>query len=126
MKYKQLLAMTSQLLKIVCESDKRFTETKKLNKVYDFYHEIKPFCDKLHHDIIVWEKNVLKWIEEKNPKYIFPMQIKNTAHHIEQLAIQSFYSETSVKRFKDIKESAEYVLKSVLQALEKQNEYLGK
>jgi hypothetical protein len=80
----------------------------------DFYKEVKPFADQVKQIADEWKASAIQWIAEAKPKYIYLLQIENTWEQIQTIAVQSFYPDTSTKRFKDLHQSVTYVLNHLL------------
>lgn len=110
----QLLLLTKWLLNKIDECESRYVETREKKVTFSFYDEIKPYCDEIHVNLDKWEGLVLRWIKEGQPKYLTKAQILNCKEHIEQIAVQSFFHETSLKRFKDVMQSATFILQNIL------------
>ncbi|RZI53092.1 DUF1798 family protein [Aeribacillus pallidus] len=84
-----------------------------------FFAEIKPSVDKILPILDEWEIVAKKWINKYHPRYLHSQQIDTAKEHIENIVIQSFFQDTSKVRFKNIKESAEYTLRSMIREMEK-------
>mgnify|MGYP001272762674 CR=1 FL=1 len=106
--------LTEQLLSVIRESANRMAKTKKEEKTFDFYAEVKPYVDEISALLDEWEVLAKKWISTCRPKYLYPQQIETAKDHIENIAIQSFFHDTSQTRFNNRKQSAEYTLKHLL------------
>lgn len=113
----QITLLTEQLLIEVEECYLRFNKTKKKTIQYDFFKQVKPYCDHINNILKVWEKEVIQWIKEERPKYLVTMQIKSIVEHIEHISLQSFYGDSSKKRMKDRKESVIFILNNILHSL---------
>jgi len=113
----KITLLSEQLMNLVEESYLRFEKTKEKELNYDFYKDVKPYCDYLNDLLIEWESGVIHWIKKERPKYLTQIQIKNTSEHIEQISLQSFYGDTSRKRMKDQKESVLFILNSIVRSL---------
>jgi Bacterial domain of unknown function (DUF1798). len=115
----QVRKITEQLLQVIQKSAQRFERTKKEGLEYDFFAEIKPSVDKILPILDEWEIVAKKWINKYHPRYLHSQQIDTAKEHIENIVIQSFFQDTSKVRFKNIKESAEYTLRSMIREMEK-------
>ncbi|MGG3682075.1 YppE family protein [Aeribacillus composti] len=115
----QVRKITEQLLQVIQKSAQRFERTKKEGLEYDFFTEIKPSVDKILPILDEWEIVAKKWINKYHPRYLHSQQIDTAKEHIENIVIQSFFQDTSKVRFKNIKESAEYTLRSMIREMEK-------
>ena len=60
------------------------------------------------------------WIRENRPRYVHPSQVANLTDAMKQFIVQSFYKKTGLKRFAQSVQSAEYTLKTFIDALEKE------
>lgn len=65
----------------------------------------------------------MNWIKEKNPRYIHKMQIDNVEDAMNQFVVQSFYKETSKKRFLQSVQSVHYTLSFFLRYLMEDSDY---
>ena len=54
----------------------------------------------------------IRWIKNKHPKNLYVQQIDHAADAMEQFVVQSFYKETSKKRFIQSIQSVQYTLKT--------------
>lgn len=113
----KLIDQTEQLL-AECEASKtRFFQMRELDATPHFFEEVKPYADSIHHLLNEWKKEVIQWIDENHPKYLHPVQIQNAANAMDLLIVQSFYKETSKKRFIQSVHSVEYTLSTLLRLL---------
>ncbi|MCD4840372.1 YppE family protein [Neobacillus sedimentimangrovi] len=96
-----------------------FHEVKETGDKKDFYEIIKPFVDEVKAVNDEWNMLMKKWLSEASPKTIHLKQIDTISSYIEQLSIQSFFSETSKKRFLDMYRTVEYFLLEVKKELQK-------
>ncbi len=78
----------------------------------DFFQEVKPHADEIHQLLKVWQQEANKWIQKNRPKYMHTQQIASVVESMEQFVVQSFYKETSKKRFLDAIHSTSYTLKT--------------
>lgn len=86
----------------------------------DFYKEVHPFVTEVREVCRKWEPLAIAWVEKHQPKYLHPIQLKNTAENIQLIAVQSFFPETSLKRFENYVRSVDYVLQRLLEELHKE------
>lgn len=84
---------------------------------YDFHDVIKPFADEVKGINDQWKKEMGDWLEKSSHKHIHMKQIQTTSEHIEQLSIQSFFPETSLKRFLNTNRTIEFFLMELLKAI---------
>lgn len=86
------------------------------------FEEVKPHADFYHSVLIDWQQHALNWIEENRPKYMHKSQIQNVVDAMDQFVVQSFYKETSKKRFIQSVQSVHYTLSFFLRYLEEEND----
>lgn len=110
------------LLKVCAECRQRHTDMREQNREPDFFNEVKPYADKYHALIDEWAEQSYAWIKAAKPKYIHPVQIDSLTDSMKQFIVQSFYKKTGLKRFVLSIHSAEYTLKTFLDALEAEGE----
>ena len=120
----QLIEQTKLLL-LECEASKdRFFKQRELDATPQFFEEVKPHADKIQSLLNDWKQNALVWIQEKDPKYIHKMQIDNVIDAMNQFVVQSFYKETSKKRFLQSIQSVHYTLSFFLRYLTEDSDYV--
>lgn len=110
------------LLSVCGECRARHTEMRRLDRDPDFFEEVKPYADKYHALLDDWAEQSYAWIKIAKPQYVHPVQIDSLTDSMKQFIVQSFYKKTGVKRFVLSIQSAEYTLKTFLDALEKEGE----
>ncbi|WP_243386648.1 YppE family protein [Bacillus kexueae] len=120
-----IIPLTIWLLDKVEESKLRFEHTKREEKSFSFYEEVKPYCDEVHQTLQEWEVLAYQFIKQYHPKYVTKTQIEMCKEHIEQISVQSFYYQTSLKRFKDATQSAIFILETLIERA-KEKEPTGK
>ena len=112
-----------KILFSVCgECLERHTEMRELDREPDFFKEVKPYADKYHSMLDEWAEESYAWIKVAKPKYVHPSQIDTLTDGMKQFIVQSFYKKTGLKRFVLSIRSAEYTLKTFLDALEEERE----
>lgn len=117
------LAEKCKILLSVCnECLERHAEMRRLDKDPDFFEEVKPYADKYHALLDEWAEESYAWIKIAKPKYVHPVQVETLTDGMKQFIVQSFYKKTGLKRFVLSIRSAEYTLKTFLDALEKEGE----
>ncbi|MDF0726270.1 YppE family protein [Cytobacillus sp. S13-E01] len=121
-KYKELYDLSIYLLECNDKSLRQL-ESIKNEEGYepDFFHAVKPFADKVHEALKEWKKLSLEWIKEQHPKYIYQMQIDTAYENIELVTVQSFYQDTRIKKFKDMHQSIQYLLQSIIEQINERN-----
>ncbi|MFF2449990.1 YppE family protein [Neobacillus sp. NPDC058068] len=96
-----------------------YQEARETGITRDFHVVIKPFADEVKAVTDHWKGIMKKWFAENSPKHIHIKQIDMTAEHMEQLAIQCFFSNTSKKRFLDTNRTVEFLLQEILKEVRK-------
>lgn len=110
----KLRELTEQLLQ-ECETCKnRFYQMREKDETPDFFHDVKPYADSIQMRLIEWKENATLWIKEHKPKYLHEQQIESTVESMNQFVVQSFYKETSKKRFLQSIHSVQYTLTTFL------------
>ncbi|WP_243290021.1 DUF1798 family protein [Bacillus sp. FJAT-47783] len=117
MNEEQIVQQTTWLLMKVKDCESRFLKTKASKCEYSFHDQVKPYCDEVFGVLDEWSEGVTRWIDEYRPKYIVQAQIENCKEQLEQLTVQSFFHQSSFKRFKDMKESVQFILESIIQRI---------
>ncbi|MEL4024671.1 YppE family protein [Lysinibacillus endophyticus] len=119
----QLIEQTKLLL-LECDASKdRFFKQRELDASPQFFEEVKPHADEIQLLLKNWKHNAMNWIKEKNPRYIHKMQIDNVEDAMNQFVVQSFYKETSKKRFLQSVQSVHYTLSFFLRYLMEDSDY---
>lgn len=114
----QVLEQTKKLLKECDVSIHRFYEMRELDASPDFFNEVKPHADQVYELLNEWQLEVFQWIKEKRPQYMHKQQIENVVDAMNQFVVQSFYKETSKKRFIQSVNSVHYTLSTLLRYIE--------
>ncbi|MCZ2258372.1 YppE family protein [Sporosarcina sp. G11-34] len=109
-----------ELLTVCKECLDRHTEMRELDRDPDFFIEVKPYADKYHQLLDEWAEESYAWVKVAKPKYVHPVQIDALTDAMKQFIVQSFYKKTGLKRFVLSIRSAEYTLKTFLNALEEE------
>ena len=117
----QLIELSKQLLNECDASISRFFKQRELDATPQFFEEVKPHADYYHSVLIDWQEHALNWIVVNNPKYMHKSQILNVVDAMNQFIVQSFYKETSKKRFIQSVQSVHYTLSFFLRYLEEEN-----
>lgn len=117
-----LIEQTKQLIKECEASINRFYKMREQNASPHFFDEVKPYADQIFNDLKKWEQQLNEWIEQNKPKYLRKEQVSNVVDAMNQFVVQSFYKETSKKRFTDSIRSVQYTLNVVLRNLEEGDE----
>ncbi|WP_332648792.1 YppE family protein [Lysinibacillus sp. 54212] len=106
----QLLQYTNRLLLACDEASSRFFDMRERDAVPDFYNQVKPYADDMRELLLEWQGLAHHWISAHQPKYMHKQQIDHAVDGMEQFFVQSFYKETSKKRFLQSIEAAKYTL----------------
>ena len=106
-----LIQQTSQLIDECEKCVSRFWQMREEDRTPDFFVEVKPHADVIHQLLKEWQQEANKWIQKNQPKYMHTQQIASAVESMEQFVVQSFYKETSKKRFLDAIHSTSYTLK---------------
>lgn len=96
----------------------RFWQMRAADKTPDFFLDVKPHADKWHAQMAAWQQAAYIFIDKEQPKYMHRMQIDNAKEAFEQFIVQSFYKETSKKRFEQSVLSVKYTCTALLAQLE--------
>lgn len=113
-----LKQQTKQLIEQCEQAIARFHDMRARDAVPDFFGEVKPHADTVHALLNDFKQQAALWIEAERPKYMRMPQIDNLVDAMEQFIVQSFYKETSKKRFLQSVQSVHYTLSSILRYLE--------
>lgn len=114
-----ILALSRKLLENVDTAHKRFQKSKQEGIRGDFHTEVKPFADEVKLAADEWRESAARWIRANRPKNIHANQIETAADYLEVISVQAFFPETSKKRFLDQLQSVEFILNSMIIAIEK-------
>ncbi|NYF24539.1 YppE family protein [Sporosarcina sp. JAI121] len=117
-----LIEKTEILLSVCKECFERHAHMRELDREPDFFIEVKPYADKYHTMIDEWTEEISGFIKTAKPKYVHPIQIETLTDSMKQFIVQSFYQKTGKKRFVLSINSAEYTLKTILDALHAESE----
>jgi hypothetical protein len=109
-----LYDLTSQLIADIEEAFHIYkTKTMLRESEADFYEEVKPFADRIHKRVEMWEKEARDWVIENKPKYLYPIQIKTAAENIGYLGVYVFQKKMKEKRITEMVKSVLYVLRQI-------------
>lgn len=117
----ELLELTKRLMEECDASRNRFLKMRELGAAPRFFEEVKPHADDIHQLLMEWKELALQWMEENQPKYFHAQQIHNVVESMEQFVVQSFYKETSKKRFLQSVHSVHFTLSTLLRYLEEKH-----
>lgn len=113
----QLIELTSYLITQCEEAKNRFFHMREFNLQPDFFSEVKLYADHIHEQLQLWQQLATEWRVKHQPKYMHTQQINQVVDAMEQFIVQSFYKETSKKRFLQSIHSVHYTLSTMLRYL---------
>ncbi|MBT2639063.1 MULTISPECIES: YppE family protein [unclassified Bacillus (in: firmicutes)] len=113
-----ILTLSRKLLVNVDTAHKKFQYSKEKGIRGDFYSEVKPFADEVKIAADAWRESAAKWVRDNRPKNLHANQIETAADYLEVISVQAFFPETSKKRFLDQLQSVEFILNSMIIAIE--------
>ncbi|WP_257351804.1 YppE family protein [Pseudalkalibacillus decolorationis] len=112
--YSRLKELTSQLRMYNKQAEEQYEERTIFEEyTVDFYGEVKPFADKVQMLVDEWKPLATEWAMREHPKYVYPIQIKDTSENLTIIAVQAFQTDTKAKRFLAMTKSIEYILESM-------------
>lgn len=114
----QLKELTNYLIEQCDEAQTRFFRMRDLNATPDFFSEVKPHADLVHEQLLKWQQLAKEWRSDLKPKYMHNQQIDQVVDAMDQFIVQSFYKETSKKRFIQSVHSVHYTLSTFIRYLE--------
>lgn len=114
----QLIDQTKMLLQECDASINRYNQMRENDASPHFFEEVKPYVDDIQKILNEWQLNANQWIEKNQPKYLHDKQIDNVVEAMNQFIVQSFYKETSKKRFVMSVQSVRYTLSTFLRYIE--------
>ncbi|NLY79117.1 MAG: YppE family protein [Lysinibacillus sp.] len=117
----KLIKQTKFLIAECDASRDRFFKMRELDATPQFFEEVKPHADKVHILLLEWKEQAYQWIRKHQPKYFHVQQVDNVVDAMDQFVVQSFYKETSKKRFIQSVQSVHYTLSTFLKYLEERN-----
>jgi hypothetical protein len=112
-----LIALSERLLVNLEFAHQRFQHSKEKRVRGDFHEEVKPFADEVKGTTDTWRKAASYWVGQNRPKNLHVNQIETAADYLEVISVQAFFPETSKKRFLDQIQSVEFILKSLIIAV---------
>ncbi|MCM3571624.1 YppE family protein [Mesobacillus subterraneus] len=113
-----ILTLSRQLLVNVDTAHRRFQYSKEKGVRGDFHSEVKPFADEVKLAADAWRESAANWVKNNRPKNLHANQIETAADYLEVISVQAFFPETSKKRFLDQVQSVEFILNSMIIAIE--------
>lgn len=83
----------------------------------DFYHEVKPFAEKIETLADEWRPLVLQWIRDEKPGHLYPIQIHDTYDNLIAASVLVFQKDARRRRLREMIKSIDYVLETAEQQL---------
>lgn len=120
-----IVALSRKLLENVESAFNRFHHSKEEGVRGDFHTEVKPFADEVKKTADSWRDSAVQWVRQNRPKNLHANQIETAADYLEVISVQAFFPETSKKRFLDQVQSVQYILKSMIIAIEQADRQHG-
>ncbi|MEH7441657.1 YppE family protein [Bacillus sp. JJ1122] len=117
--HQQLIELSKKMIDYSESALRRYEFSKQEGTRGDFHTEVKPFADEVKETAILWKEAATNWVIEHKPKNLHSNQIETAADYIEVISVQAFFPETSRKRFLDQIQSVEFILHSLILAVEK-------
>lgn len=114
----KLLETTSFLLNEAEQCISRFEKMREEDRSPDFFNEVKPHVNEVDSILDAWVEESGQYIKNNRPKYLHPSQIQAVQEGMKQFVVQSFYKETSKKRFYQSVHAVLYTLKTMQTELE--------
>ncbi|BBN98867.1 YppE family protein [Sporolactobacillus terrae] len=84
----------------------------------DFYGKVKPFADAMQKVVDEWRPLAEHWVRKRKPRYVFPIQIKDTSDNLTIICVTAFQKDTRRRRFYETIKSIDYVLENIQEQLE--------
>ncbi|GEB76082.1 YppE family protein [Sporolactobacillus inulinus] len=84
----------------------------------DFYGKVKPFADAMQKLVDEWRPLAEHWVRKCKPRYVFPIQIKDTSDNLTIICVTAFQKDTRRRRFYETIKSIDYVLENIQEQLE--------
>ena len=117
--HQQIIELSEKLINYSESALRRYEFSKQEGTRGDFHTEVKPFADEVKETAILWKEAATNWVIEHKPKNLYPDPIETAADYIEVTSVLAFFPETSKKRFLDQIQSVEFILESLILAVEK-------
>jgi len=117
--HQQIIELSKKMINYSESALRRYELSKQEGTRGDFHTEVKPFADEVKETAILWKEAATNWVIEHKPKNLHSSQIETAADYIEVISVQAFFPETSRKRFLDQIQSVEFILQSLILAVEK-------
>lgn len=112
---------TMDLIQECSNSIARFHAMREKNRAPLFFDEVRPYADDIAQLLNDWQINADEWIRLHSPKYVHRQQIVSVVEAMNQFVVQSFYKETSKRRFMQSVHSVLYTLNTLLRYIQESN-----
>lgn len=109
-----IIEKTEKMKRYLERTKEIFENVRATGKEHDFFKEVKPFVDEAQQFAGEWAKLASRWVDEFQPKNIFPLQIESARDNFNEICPQAFYPKTSLSRFKHHYNSINYILEKLL------------
>jgi hypothetical protein len=121
---KRLLTLTTLLNEKNKQAQQFFLNDVKNNAEYeaDFYNQVKPFGDEIKALAEEWSELAIRWIRKEKPRYVHPLNIKNTYDNLLIISVQAFFKDTREKRFNEMVESISFILNELVAEIKKRTD----
>lgn len=113
-----VIEQTKRLIEKCDTAQARFFDAREQNITYDFFEAVKPYADETREELIAWRQSMEQFIRAHRPKNLYIQQIDHAIDAIEQFIVQSFYQQTSKKRFLQSIQSVKYTLTAAIQKMQ--------
>lgn len=118
----QLVKLTKKLIELNQSAIHSYNHVRETKEQGDFFTDVKPFADQVKEQCERWLPLATKWVDQKQPKHLHAVQLKNTSENLQMVSVKAFYPDTSLKRFKSHVQSVDYVLKRFLEEVQNNSE----
>ncbi|GIN85703.1 hypothetical protein J6TS2_20890 [Heyndrickxia sporothermodurans] len=116
-----LVELTKKLIELNQFAFQTYNQGRESGKQGDFYKEVKPFVDQVKQYCETWLPIAINWVNKIQPKHLHSAQLKNTSENLQMVSVKAYFPDTSLKKFKSHIQSVDYVLKRLLDEMEKNN-----
>jgi hypothetical protein len=113
-----VIQLSNKLIEHMETALKRYEIAKSEGNRGDFHSEVKPFADEVKRLSSQWREDSKRWVLENRPRNLHINQVETAADYMEVISVQAFFPETSKKRFLDQYQSVDFILKSMIMAIE--------
>jgi hypothetical protein len=114
-----LRQITNELIRLNKEAELIYIKAREVDDEVDFFGKVKPFAEQVAKIRNQWMPLAQAFVQEEKPMHLHPSQLQQTEENLEIVAIKSFYKDTSKKRQMETFKSVDYVLRQMINELEK-------